>query len=61
MRPTLQRATLQAALGTDLVVGKMPNPFYMNTELLMDADISPTGLAQKFKFPVSPVSATRKT
>ena len=32
----------------------MPNPFYSDTELLIDADISPTGLAQQFKLPVSP-------
>ena len=37
-----------------LVAGKMPNPFYSSTELLWDADISPTGLAQQFKLPVSP-------
>lgn len=37
-----------------LVIGKMPNPFYSNTELLIDADISPTGFAQQFKLPISP-------
>ncbi len=36
-----------------LVGGKIPNPFYSNTELLFDADISPTGLAQKFTFPIT--------
>ena len=34
-----------------LISGKMPNPFYSNTELLLDADISPQGLAQVVQAP----------
>jgi hypothetical protein len=37
-----------------VTVGKLPNPFYANTEMLWDADISPTGITEQFKLPVSP-------
>ncbi len=36
------------------VAGKQPNPFYEETELLWDADISPYGLTEQVKFTVSP-------
>ncbi len=37
----------------NLMIGKVPNPFYSDTELLWDADISPTGLVQQVKLPLS--------
>lgn len=36
------------------IVGKQPNPFYLETEMLWDADISPTGVTEQFKVPISP-------
>ena len=36
-----------------VIVGKQANPFYANTELLWDADISPQGVVEQFKFPIS--------
>ncbi len=36
------------------VAGKQPNPFYEETEMLWDADISPYGLTEQVKFTVSP-------
>lgn len=38
-----------------VVGGKQANQFYSNTELLYDADISPQGLFEQIKLPVSPV------
>jgi hypothetical protein len=38
-----------------IVGGKQANPFYANTELLFDADISPNGLTEQIKIPISPV------
>ncbi len=37
-----------------LVIGKMASDFYANTELVQDVDVSPTGLFQQFKLPISP-------
>jgi hypothetical protein len=37
-----------------IVAGKMANPFYYETELFWDADISPTGLTETWKLPISP-------
>ncbi len=31
------------------IVGKQPNPFYEETELLWDADISPAGITEQVK------------
>lgn len=36
------------------IVGKQPNPFYEETELLWDADISPTGITEQVKYEFSP-------
>lgn len=36
-----------------VVAGKMANPFYYETELFWDADISPTGLTETWKLPIS--------
>ena len=36
------------------IVGKQPNPFYEETELLWDADISPTGITEQVKYEISP-------
>lgn len=36
------------------IAGKQANPFYQETELLWDADISPTGVTEQVKFSLSP-------
>lgn len=36
------------------IVGKQPNPFYEETEMLWDADISPTGLTEQVKYDITP-------
>ena len=36
------------------IAGKQPNPFYEETEMLWDADISPTGISEQIKFDVTP-------
>ncbi len=36
------------------IVGKQPNPFYEETEMLWDADISPYGATEQVKLAVSP-------
>ena len=33
------------------IVGKQPNPFYQETEMLWDADISPTGVTEQITLP----------
>lgn len=38
-----------------VVGGKQANQFYSNSELLFDADISPQGLFEQIKMPISPV------
>ena len=35
-----------------IIAGKQPNPFYQETELLWDADISPTGVTEQIKIPI---------
>lgn len=35
------------------IIGKQPNPFYQETELLWDADISPTGISEQINYPIS--------
>ena len=37
-----------------IIAGKQPNPFYEETELLWDADISPTGITEQAKYDISP-------
>lgn len=37
-----------------IIAGKQPNPFYEETELLWDADISPYGLTEQYKVKISP-------
>jgi hypothetical protein len=37
-----------------IVAGKQPNPFYEETEMLWDADISPYGLTETIKYDISP-------
>ena len=37
-----------------IVAGKQPNPFYEETELLWDADISPIGLTEQVKYSITP-------
>ena len=36
------------------IAGKQPNPFYEETEMLWDADISPYGLTEQIKLTVNP-------
>ncbi len=36
------------------IAGKQPNPFYEETELLWDADISPAGITEQVKYEFSP-------
>lgn len=36
-----------------IIAGKQPNPFYQETEMLWDADISPTGVTEQIKIPIS--------
>ena len=36
-----------------IIAGKQPNPFYQETELLWDADISPAGVTEQIKIPIS--------
>ena len=36
------------------IAGKQPNPFYEETEMLWDADISPSGITEQVKFSLSP-------
>ncbi len=36
------------------IVGKQPNPFYEETEVLWDADISPTGITEQVKYDLTP-------
>lgn len=36
------------------IAGKQPNPFYEETEMLWDADISPTGITEQVKYEFSP-------
>ena len=37
-----------------IIAGKQPNPFYEETEMLWDADISPYGLTEQYKLTISP-------
>ncbi len=37
-----------------LIFGKQPNPFYAETEMLWDADISPVGATEQYKLTLSP-------
>ena len=37
-----------------VIAGKQPNPFYEETEMLWDADISPFGITEQFKYNVTP-------
>ena len=36
------------------IVGKQPNPFYEETEMLWDADISPSGITEQVRFDIAP-------
>ena len=36
------------------IAGKQPNPFYEETEMLWDADISPTGVTEQVKYDFTP-------
>lgn len=37
-----------------IIAGKQPNPFYEETEMLWDADISPFGITEQLKYSITP-------